>query len=135
FSMNNILARAFFALNDTRTPMKISVLCLGLNLGFALWLVHPYREAGLGVANTLSAIINVALLTYALRRKLSRLDFTPLRRTFLLLLMDAVVAGLVAAVLNALWDRHFGHRTLPVKLGAVFVPGAVAGAVYWLLAL
>src|SRR5436190_17611929 len=38
FSMNNILARAFFALNDIKTPMKISVFCLFLNLGFAVWL-------------------------------------------------------------------------------------------------
>src|SRR2546427_9233451 len=73
FSMNNILARAFFALNDIKTPMKISVLCLVLNVGFAVWLVHPYREAGLGVANTLSALFNVVLLTYTLRPTLSRI--------------------------------------------------------------
>ena len=72
FSMNNILARAFYALNDVKTPMKISIVCLGLNLAFALWLVQPYREAGLGVANTLSASFNTLLLVYALRRKLSR---------------------------------------------------------------
>ena len=44
FSMNNILARAFYALNDIKTPMKISVVCLLLNLGFSLWLVQLYRE-------------------------------------------------------------------------------------------
>src|SRR5205823_12707375 len=76
FSMNNILARAFFALNDIKTPMKISVFCLLLNLGFSMWLVQLYREAGLGVANTLSAVFNTLLLTYALRRKLSRLGLT-----------------------------------------------------------
>src|SRR5712671_4697708 len=52
FSMSNILARAFYALKDIQTPVKISICCLVLNLGFALWLVHPYREAGLAVANT-----------------------------------------------------------------------------------
>src|SRR5438046_6891359 len=80
FSMNNILARAFFALNDIKTPMKISVFCLVLNLGFAVWLVRPYREAGLGVANTLSASFNTVLLLYALRRKLSRLGLTSILR-------------------------------------------------------
>src|SRR5207302_3888386 len=39
FSMNNILARAFYALGDIQTPMKISIVCLGLNLVFAIWLV------------------------------------------------------------------------------------------------
>src|SRR5437762_3297401 len=70
FSTVNVVARAFYALGDTQTPMKISVVCLGLNLIFALWLVlsfHPgYRQGGLGIANTLTAACNVGLLLYAL---------------------------------------------------------------------
>jgi putative peptidoglycan lipid II flippase len=34
FSANNILARGFYALDDVRTPMRISVLCLLINVGF-----------------------------------------------------------------------------------------------------
>jgi len=135
FSMNNILGRAFYALNDIKTPMKISLLCLGLNLMFAVWLVQPYREAGLGVANTLSASLNMGLLVYALRRKLSRLGMTEVVHTLFVLVPAAVFAGVIAAVLGWLWDRQFGHGTLPIKLGAVFVPGGVAVLVYWLVAL
>ena len=124
FSMNNILARAFYALDDIQTPMKISLLCLGLNLGFAFWLVHPYREAGLGVANTLSASLNLALLVYALRRKLSRLGLTGVVHVLLVLVPDAVLAGVVAAALAWLWEKQLGHATLLLKLGMVFVPGA-----------
>ena len=54
--------------------MKISAVCLGLNLVFALWLILPLRQGGLGIANTLTAAWNVGLLLYALRRKLARLD-------------------------------------------------------------
>ncbi len=135
FSMNNILTRAFYALDDIRTPMKVSLVCLGLNLVFAAWLVQPYREAGLAVANTLSATLNLALLLYALRRKLSRLGLTGLVRTLLVLVPDAILAGLVAAVLARLWDRRLGHTTLTLKAGVVFVPGGIAVLVYWLLAL
>src|SRR3989442_832854 len=80
-SMVNVLARAFYALGDTQTPMKISVVCLCLNLVFALWLIFPFRQGGLGIANSLSAACNVGLLFYALQRKLSRLDLSPLLRT------------------------------------------------------
>jgi putative peptidoglycan lipid II flippase len=135
FSMNNILGRAFYALNDIKTPMRISVLCLALNLGFAFWLVQPYREAGLGVANTLSASLNLVLLVYALRRKLTRLGMTQVVHTLLVLVPAAVVAGVLAWMLSWLWQRRFGHGTLPVKLGAVFVPGGIAVLVYWGVAL
>jgi putative peptidoglycan lipid II flippase len=131
FSMNNILARAFYALNDIKTPMKISVVCLVLNLGFSVWLVQCYREAGLAVANTLSATINLGLLTYALRRKLSQLGLGGLARTLRLLVPAAVLAGVVAYGLGWLWERRLGHATLPLKLGAVFVPGTVGCAIYW----
>jgi putative peptidoglycan lipid II flippase len=135
FSMNNILGRAFYALHDIKTPMRISMLCLALNLGFAVWLVQPYREAGLGVANTLSASLNLALLVYALRRKLTRLGMTEVVHTLLVLVPNAVFAGILAAVLSWLWERKLGHGTLPIKLGAVFVPGGVAVMAYWLVAL
>jgi putative peptidoglycan lipid II flippase len=135
FSMNNILARAFYALNDTMTPMKISIVCLGINLLFAFWLVEPYREAGLGIANTLSAVFNTTLLFYALRRKLTRLGLKGLLPTILTLTGAAIVAGGAAYFLSLLWEHKLGHTTLLLKLGAVFVPGGVAGVLYWLLAL
>jgi putative peptidoglycan lipid II flippase len=135
FSMNNILARAFYALDDIKTPMKISIACLVLNLVFALWLVQSYREAGLGVANTLSATFNVVLLTYALRRKLSKLDLAGFRQTLFVLVPAAGMAGIVAALLNSWWESRLGHASLPLKLGAVFVPGGIAVLLYWLAAL
>jgi putative peptidoglycan lipid II flippase len=136
FSMNNILARAFYALNDIKTPMKISVLCMFINIGFALILVlKGRREAGLATANTISACINLALLVYSLRRKLSRLGLTKLRKTLLVLLPNAILAAVIAKVGSILWERAVGHAYLPSRIGAVFVPGAVAGLAYWLIAL
>jgi putative peptidoglycan lipid II flippase len=134
FSMNNILARAFFALNDIKTPMKISVFCLVLNLVFALILVRPYREAGLAVANSVSAAFNTALLFYALRRKLTKLEFTGLVRNLCVLLAAATIAGIAAYGAYRWWEGQFGHETVAVRLGAVVLPGAIAGGVYWLLA-
>ncbi len=140
FSMNNILARAFFALNDIKTPMKISVFCLALNLIFAFWFVRRFQaahfggEVGLAIANTLSACFNLSLLAYTLRRKLGRLDMSSLKPILLVLISDAVLAGIVAALASFLWEHQIGHRTLSRKLGSVFVPGILAGSIYWLVA-
>lgn len=135
FSMNNILARAFFALNDTTTPMKISVFCLLLNLGLSVILVQLYREAGLASANSLTAALNSGLLFYALRRKLGKLDMTGLSATILALAGAAAVAGLITWGILTFWEIHWGHATLARKLGAVLAPGAVAALAYWGLAL
>ena len=88
--------------------------------------MRPYREAGLAVANTLSAGFNTALLLFALRKKLTRLDMTGLPQNVFTLLGAAAAAGAVAFGVYHFWDVKFGH-TLAVKFGAVFVPGALAG--------
>jgi putative peptidoglycan lipid II flippase len=135
FSTVNILARAFFALGDTQTPMKISLACLTLNLLLAAALVVPLKQGGLGIANTLTSICNAGLLTFALRKKLGRLEFEPLRATFLPLSIAGSLAGLVAWQGWRLWENMLGHETLALKIGAVFVPAVAAGLIYGILAL
>src|SRR5208282_2718523 len=48
FSTVNILARAFYALGDTKTPMKISLVCLALNLAASAVLLPGLHERGPG---------------------------------------------------------------------------------------
>jgi putative peptidoglycan lipid II flippase len=135
FSSVNVLARAFFALGDTKTPMKISIFCLALNLILAAALILPLRQGGLGLANTATSICSVWLLLYALRRKLGKLEMESLRATFLPLAVAGILAGLVAWSGWWSWENYLGHKTIALKIGAVFVPAGVAGVVYWLLAL
>ena len=135
FSTVNILARAFYALGDTQTPMKISIACLAVNLVLAIALVVPLRQGGLGLANTATSLCNVSLLLYWLRRKLARLEMEPLRATFLPLAIAGTLAGLVAWFGWQYWEGSLGHRTVALQIGEVFVPAGIAGLVYWLIAL
>jgi putative peptidoglycan lipid II flippase len=130
FSAVNIFARAFYAVGDTATPMRISVFCLALNAVLAAALVWRFKQAGLGLANTASALVNVWLLAHALRRKLGRLDMPDLGRQLAGLIGAALVAGAAAWALAAWWDARLGHAAFWQKLGAVFVPMAVASLVY-----
>jgi putative peptidoglycan lipid II flippase len=135
FSVVNILARAFYALGDTTTPMRISVFCLVLNVVFAALLVWRLKQAGLGIANTLSATMNMALLLYALRKKLKTLDLGGLRKPLVVLAGAAIIAGGVAWGASMYWTTHFGHARLATRLGEVFVPIAAASLVYVAIAM
>jgi len=135
FSTVNVLARAFYALGDTQTPMKISIVCLALNFILAAMLVVPLRQGGLGLANTATSIVNVGLLFYALRRKLGKLEMETLRAAFLPLTLAGVLAGASAWFGWQFWEKAIGHETLALKIGAVFVPAGIAGLLYGLVAL
>jgi putative peptidoglycan lipid II flippase len=135
FSSVNILARAFYALGDTRTPMQISVFCLGTNLVLVLILVEPFRAAGLGVANSITSFLNLGLLAYGLRRKLGRLDFAELKASLYPTVTAAILAGLTAWGISRGWQAHLGHSSLWLRLGAVFVPMTAASLLYGATAL
>lgn len=135
FSLVNILARAFYALGDTTTPMKISIFCLFINLVFAMALIGRFRQGGLGMANSASACFNVSLLFYALRKKLGKLEFGALRKMLWPIFVAGIFAGLTAWGAYYQWDKVFGHVGLAHRLGAVFVPMTLASLVYWVVAL
>jgi putative peptidoglycan lipid II flippase len=134
FSMVNVLARAFYAVGDVQTPMRISVFCLALNALLVLWLVPFTRQAGLGLANTASAVVNVGLLLYSLRRRLGTLELAEVGRSLSPLAIAGVAAGLLTWWLLVVWEKSFGHAALWQKLGAVFAPAIAAALLYWLLA-
>lgn len=135
FSTANILARAFYALGDTKTPMKISIVCLSINFLASCLLMPPLQERGPGIANICSSALNVGLLFFALRKKLGKLEMQSLRHDFLCLLWMAVGAGFVALLAWRFWESRLHHDTLALKIGAVFVPAIIAGGLYWLAAL
>ncbi len=70
-SLVKVLAPGFYARQDTKTPVKIGVYAMIVNLVFALALVWPYKHVGLAAAFSISAWANAAMLGWVLvQRKL-----------------------------------------------------------------
>jgi putative peptidoglycan lipid II flippase len=68
FMTIKVLAPAFFAQGDTRTPLRIGLATLALNLGLSLALMRPLGQAGLALATSLAAWGNAGLLYLVLLR-------------------------------------------------------------------
>jgi putative peptidoglycan lipid II flippase len=135
YSTVNVMARAFYAMGDTKVPMQISAVCLGLNLIILVPLIFMFpkgSQAGaLGVANVASSLVNVWLLSYALKRKMPKWQFMPLVKPLIGMLLAAGIAGAVAWFLFGEWTARWGNETIWLKIGEVFGPAIVAALVYW----
>lgn len=57
-----VLAPAFFAREDTRTPVKVAILCLISNVLLILVLIGPLAHVGIALATALSNWLNALLL-------------------------------------------------------------------------
>ncbi|MCC7375063.1 MAG: murein biosynthesis integral membrane protein MurJ [Verrucomicrobiales bacterium] len=130
FSGTGILARAFYALGDTKVPMQISVFCLALNTVVSILLMFSLREGGLALANTVTSIANVCLLGYALRKKLPKLDFSELGRESRRIALTAIGVGLGVYALGLGWETWGGIATVIGRFGNVALPALLGTVVY-----
>ena len=90
-----LLARSFYALQDTRTPLLTGLAALVVNV-VAAWLLIPYLHVvGLAAALSIAALVNVGLLLGFLHKRLKGL---PWKQTGWLMTQVGISAGLMAGV-------------------------------------
>ena len=79
-SLVEILARAFYALQDTKTPVLIGSAAMALNVVFSLTFPHLFNRAGwmphggLALANSLATAFEAIGLLILIRRRLDGLE-------------------------------------------------------------
>jgi putative peptidoglycan lipid II flippase len=95
FSTYLFVLRAFYALQDTRTPVIWAVVAVAINVPLMAWLVGPMGIDGLALAMSLTAIIEVLGLVWALRSRLEGLDLEDVGSS----LARSAIAGGAAALL------------------------------------
>ncbi len=77
-SVFHIMARGFYAQQDTKTPLYISVVAISVNIFLAIWLTRPgaYGVEGLAIAYSITAVLEVLILSTVLSRRLGGGMFT-----------------------------------------------------------
>lgn len=126
-----ITSRAFFALHDTRTPVIVGSLAMGVNIVLSIVLSDAFARAGwmphggLALANSLATAGEAAALLYLIRRRLKGLEG---RRVW---------AGVGQALLSALgmagaliWWLQVSASLAPWLIAAV---GILLGAAVFVL--
>jgi putative peptidoglycan lipid II flippase len=112
-----IVAQAFYSLQDTRTPVKIAVLAVVVNILLSVILMGPLAHGGLALATSLAAMLNLGLLTVRLRKKIGRMDGARILRSLLKIVPASLVMGLIGWWIsrNPLWESG-GHILQKLEL-------------------
>jgi putative peptidoglycan lipid II flippase len=103
FAAIEVAVRAFFARQDTRTPLVVAVLGMVATVVLSLLLREPLGHAGLALAASLGITIELGLLLWLVHRTLGGLDDARLGRTFLRASLAAAIMGLALVGLQAVW--------------------------------
>jgi putative peptidoglycan lipid II flippase len=67
-ALNRVVAPAFYARSDAKTPTIAGLVSFGANIGLALALVGPFRGPGIALALSVSSAVNTIVLAAALGR-------------------------------------------------------------------
>ncbi len=99
-----VFANAFYAMHDTKTPVKIMLLSVSLNAVLSFFLMHSMKIGGLTLASSISATVNMGFLYFLLTRKIGRFEES--------LMMQTIGRCVVAVVMMALWVVFYHQRVL-----------------------
>jgi putative peptidoglycan lipid II flippase len=92
-----VLARAFYARQDTRTPVAAAILAVVVNSTLAALFARPFGLPGLGLAIAIAAWLETAILVVLLKRGLPQLAIRPIASLGVRSLVVAIGGGLAAA--------------------------------------
>lgn len=128
-----VLARSFYAMQDTRTPVLITTGAVGLGIVGSFVLGRAFGVQGLALSYSLSNLLNAAVLYWMLRRRLGNLDdervvASGVRIVGITLLMAVVVQGAKSLLVSLGLDLS---RAVGVLAQAVLAGGV--GIVTYLL--
>jgi putative peptidoglycan lipid II flippase len=123
-----ISAQAFFALGDTRTPMKVSIGAMALNCTIAAVLARPLGHVGLALAIAVAATVNAIALTIMLQQRLPGRPIPGARRAWLRTVGVSAGLALLLGAISHLWPPPPGRIAEALWL-ATLIGGSTAAYV------
>jgi len=131
-SILEVVSRAYYALHDTRTPVTVGVIAMGLNIVFSFAFVELFKRigwmphGGLALANSLATALEVITLLTLLNSRMSLIDGQHLSSAFRQSGLGILGMGISIWV----WEYLLpGNSVFTETLGGVLLGAAVYGAI------
>ncbi len=127
-SIMEVLTRAFYAQQDTKTPVIIGTIAMGLNVVFSLWFSNVFARigwfplGGLALANSLATALEAMTLFIFMRRRLNGIEGKSIANSAWRVALSALGMGIGLG-----WwiQSTLGQTRWLVALGGVAVGGVI----------
>ncbi|MBN2031732.1 MAG: murein biosynthesis integral membrane protein MurJ [Deltaproteobacteria bacterium] len=131
FSANRVIVSAFYALQDTKTPVKVAAFAMAANGAFSLLLMGPLKHGGLALALSLASTLQFFLLLLILSKRGSILELKPVLQTVLKSLTASLVMGLSVSYLNKHWLMNEGTVSFLKAAAGLALTIVIGSAIYF----
>lgn len=117
-SISLLLVRGFYAMKDTKTPVRVSLIVVALNIILSVTFVRVLNLEvwSLGLASSISSIISGLLLFFTLNRKVGGFEKSLVYGPFFKMMMATIIMGVALYVPIKLLDQVIFDTTRTINL-------------------
>ena len=135
-----VLSPSFYALEDAKTPMYVSIGSVAVHIFFSYTLLNVfsgfgvsdttpngYGHVGVALATSIVATVNFLVLTFLMRRKIKRIEARKIIASFVRIVAASAVMSAVCWLSYGYLTSLYETKGLFVKLMEAFGPIAAGG--------
>ena len=120
----HILSKTFYSLQDMKTPLWASAVAMASNIALNIILMFPLRLGGLALATSISAVINMFILIFRLRRRIGGIEGKEILNSLFKIIPITAIMMLLCHMLMGIFANEFLAVLIPIAVGATFFIGA-----------
>lgn len=124
-----IFASTFYANQDTKTPVRIAMTCVAVNLILNLILMYPIGYVGLALSTSVASWVNAVMLARALKARNLFIPDAMLKFRLPRMLLAALAMSVVLFVSAPLLTEYFSSHIIE-QVTALMVLIGLGGGVY-----
>jgi putative peptidoglycan lipid II flippase len=136
FAATKILVPAFYATQDTRTPVKVAIAVMVANIVFNFLFIRPLLNGGPALATSLAGVLNACLLLWIFRQRHGRFGGRAIAGALARIGLASACMGLITWWLAG-WVRFAATAPLLWRVGQLGFVLVISTGVYfgvaWLL--
>lgn len=125
-----ILNRTYFSMQDTKTPVKISLFTVFLNFIFSLILIRYLKHGGLALGTSLAAISNFILVYVSIKRRIDTLPSRNLWEAGGKIALSSAIMGFAVFVFYLFIEKLLPFESIVYQIIKVSAAILVGCAVY-----
>lgn len=120
-----IIASAFYAVQDPKTPMKMGIFALIVNIFFNLILMGPMKESGLALSTSIAGIAEFLILVWLYSNKVTDFPMKTVVQSFLKISAASSCMGILCMFLFPFIEKEAALFASGWPLLAVSVFGSI----------
>ncbi|MGY3718137.1 murein biosynthesis integral membrane protein MurJ [Sutcliffiella cohnii] len=128
FGHREILSKAFYSMQDTKTPMINAAIGMIINIILNIILSRYMGIGGLALATSIAAIVTAGLMIISLRKKIGAFGIKQLSISFIKILIASIIMGVFARL-------SFNYLTLTFDQNVSLFLAIIIGAFIYLIAI